>query len=266
VITKNHNSMCQEAKPYYYDCLCEEKRGPIPLSTIKHIEQCKHCQNHINRLKVVLSQKDSIKSEQGQDSSAVTTMLQLHFAYIGKYVTCETVRPFLPGMLDPAIEIRIPTPITAHLDNCRQCAEDLKAIQKLNLNSTQLYGLSQFFVKGLSRDTTECSEMAASMTAMAERADSEVVTIYHVDQSAKARKAGKPSYTVAGADDKSFTTDFLADRTVEFLAAHKEHPFCYMVSIPDPHGPDTVRAPYDTMYDGVEVPIPATLKIPRLNP
>ncbi len=64
----------------------------------------------------------------------------------------------------------------------------------------------------------------------------------------KSQQNGKPSYAVAGADEDSFTTDFLADRTVEFIAAHKEQPFCYMVSIPDPHGPDTVRPPYDTMF------------------
>ncbi len=61
-------------------------------------------------------------------------------------------------------------------------------------------------------------------------------------------QAGVPSYSVEGATQKSFTTDFLADRTVEFITAHRDQPFCYMVSIPDPHGPDTVRAPYDTMY------------------
>jgi len=183
--------MCEEAKLYYYDCLSEESCGLIPQSISSHIEQCPHCQKQINRLKAVLSQKECTNSKQGQDSSAVTTMLQLHFAYIGEHVTCETVRPFLPGMLDPAIEIRIPTPITAHLDNCRKCAEDLGMLQKLNLNSTQLYGISQFFVKGPSRDTTEFSDMDTAVTAMAERADSEVVTIYHVDESAKARQAGK---------------------------------------------------------------------------
>ena len=59
---------------------------------------------------------------------------------------------------------------------------------------------------------------------------------------------GIPNYNVAGADEKSFTTDFLTDRTIEFIEANKDQPFTYMVSIPDPHGPDTVRVPYDTMY------------------
>jgi arylsulfatase A-like enzyme len=37
----------------------------------------------------------------------------------------------------------------------------------------------------------------------------------------KARSAvGAPSYSVAGADEESFTTDFLAGRTVAFMAAH----------------------------------------------
>lgn len=61
-------------------------------------------------------------------------------------------------------------------------------------------------------------------------------------------KRGQPGYAVAGADQESFTTDFLVDRTIEFIETNQSKPFCYMVSLPDPHGPDTVRAPYDTMY------------------
>ena len=59
----------------------------------------------------------------------------------------------------------------------------------------------------------------------------------------------QPSYAVGDANEKTFTTDFLMDRTLEFVDANKSVPFCYMLSLPDPHGPDTVRAPYDTMYD-----------------
>ncbi len=78
----------------------------------------------------------------------------------------------------------------------------------------------------------------------------------------KARSGNKPTYGVAGADEKSFTTDFLADKTVEFVNAHKTEPFCYMISIPDPHGPDTVRAPYDTMFPAGELTAPATMSKP----
>lgn len=69
---------------------------------------------------------------------------------------------------------------------------------------------------------------------------------------------GRPSYDVEGADATSFTTDFLATKTIDFIEEHKEEPFCYMVSIPDPHGPDTVRAPYATMFSDKDVEKPRT--------
>jgi len=78
----------------------------------------------------------------------------------------------------------------------------------------------------------------------------------------KARKGGKPTYSVAGADAQSFTTDFLADRCVEFVAEHKDEPFAYMLSIPDPHGPNSVRPPYDTMFDGLTFEDPRTMHKP----
>lgn len=72
-------------------------------------------------------------------------------------------------------------------------------------------------------------------------------------------KKDQPTYGVDGADEESFTTDWLANKAIDFIRDHKDKPFCYMVSIPDPHGPNTVRPPYDTMFADVEVPIPSTL-------
>ena len=74
----------------------------------------------------------------------------------------------------------------------------------------------------------------------------------------KARRNGKPNYDVKGADEQSFATDFLSSKAIEFFDDHKDEPFCYMLSIPDPHGPDTVRAPYDTMFDDTVVEKPRT--------
>ena len=76
-------------------------------------------------------------------------------------------------------------------------------------------------------------------------------------------KRGKPSYGVENADKESFSTDWLANRTIDFINANKTKPFCYMVSFPDPHGPNTVRKPYDTMYKDVNVPIPVSVNKPR---
>ncbi|MGY8671611.1 MAG: sulfatase-like hydrolase/transferase [Verrucomicrobiia bacterium] len=69
-------------------------------------------------------------------------------------------------------------------------------------------------------------------------------------------KKGQPGYGVGDADEKTFSTDWLADKVVDFIDANRSKPFCYMVSFPDPHGPNTVRAPYDTKYNDITVPTP----------
>ncbi len=71
-------------------------------------------------------------------------------------------------------------------------------------------------------------------------------------------KNGKPSYAVDGADEKSFSTDFLTDRTIEFIDQEDDKPFLAVVSYPDPHGPNTVRAPYDHMFDHLRFLAPRT--------
>lgn len=59
-------------------------------------------------------------------------------------------------------------------------------------------------------------------------------------------------------DEKTYTTDWLADETIAFIERQKdsEKPFFFTVSIPDPHQPFEVRAPYDTMFDPLQVEIP----------
>lgn len=71
-------------------------------------------------------------------------------------------------------------------------------------------------------------------------------------------KRGKPSYAVDGADETSFTTDFLTDRAIEFISRTRSTPFLAVVSYPDPHGPNTVRAPYDHKYDHLRFLEPRT--------
>ena len=74
---------------------------------------------------------------------------------------------------------------------------------------------------------------------------------------------GQPCYDVKGADETSFATDWLTTKAINYIDEHKGNPFCYMLSIPDPHGPDTVRAPYDKMFDDKVVKKPRTYDKPH---
>jgi len=71
-------------------------------------------------------------------------------------------------------------------------------------------------------------------------------------------KNDKPTYSIEGANELNFTTDFLTNKTIDFIKSHKARSFCYMVSYPDPHGPNTVRAPYDAMFNHVKFETPPT--------
>ena len=159
MIAHNPKSLCREAELYYYDFLCDESRRLIPEPIVSHIEQCLHCREQINHLEAVLSQADGLESQQGRVDSAITTMLKLHFAYIGKPVTCNIVKPFLPTLLGRALGIRIPTPIVTHVCDCQQCSEDLDVIRCLNLGREQLCRLSQLLAEEPPKDSVECSEM-----------------------------------------------------------------------------------------------------------
>ena len=73
-------------------------------------------------------------------------------------------------------------------------------------------------------------------------------------------KNGNPVYDLSDADEKSFATDWLVDRSLEILERDKGKPFCLMLALPDPHGPNTVRPPYDTMYDHLTFQQPVTMR------
>ncbi len=70
---------------------------------------------------------------------------------------------------------------------------------------------------------------------------------------------GRPSYGVGDAGESNYATDFLMDRTIDFIRENKDDPFCIMLSLPDPHGPNTVRKPYDTRFKHLEFDSPATM-------
>ncbi|MEM8736450.1 MAG: sulfatase [Planctomycetota bacterium] len=81
-----------------------------------------------------------------------------------------------------------------------------------------------------------------------------------------ARKNGKPNYNLDGADEKTFSTDWLTDRAIDFITQESDQPFCYHLSLPDPHGPNTVRAPYDTMFSNMRIRPPLTFSKTTNNP
>ncbi len=58
---------------------------------------------------------------------------------------------------------------------------------------------------------------------------------------------------------KTFSTDWLTDRAIDYITdAERIKPFFTVISYPDPHGPNTVRAPYDHRFDDLRFAAPRT--------
>ena len=150
--------LCRQAESYYYDFLDSESCDPVPQFLAEHIGCCRFCNEQLDRLKKTLSKAEDSGPEQKQNRAVVNDMLKRHFAHIGESVTCNTVKPFLPGLLDETMDIAVPTPITVHLDNCRDCRQDL--------------------------------EMLRAAESIIDRPQSEVATIYTIDKSADAKSDG----------------------------------------------------------------------------
>lgn len=77
---------------------------------------------------------------------------------------------------------------------------------------------------------------------------------------------GAPSYGLENADELTFSTDWLCDRAMDFIRENADGPFCYHLSLPDPHGPNTVRDPYSTMFQDIPIRPPMTFSMSKENP
>ena len=143
-----------EAERHYYDFLRDEAEQSVPGEIIDHIIGCHHCRERMSGLEAMLAES---KEHPQTYLSQTAAILELHFSFVGKRVNCADARPFLPNLLVPTTQIRIPTPITAHIDNCDQCRDDCRKLQNLGLSRKQLITLSELFADEPGADETDCA-------------------------------------------------------------------------------------------------------------
>lgn len=190
---KNYNeSMCIQAELYYYDFISDTDRSLIPEQIIEHIEECPNCQKQLKKLEESLA--EDLSGPDRRTGEIMNECLKLHFAYVDRPVTCLDVRPFLPALLDEDAKVRIPTPITVHLDNCVQCRNNMEVVRELGLSKDHLWLLSQFFADSLAEENTincptQLTERPHVYRAVHEimgAPQSGVTTTYRIEESAKA--------------------------------------------------------------------------------
>ncbi len=144
-VSGNGKSLCHKAREYYYELLRHDG-AVVPEAIALHVKTCPFCEQQIRQLREALVQAENRPSPADHpEDEGVIDALSRQFELVGEPVTCSHVKLFLPDLLIPSREIRIPTPITVHVEHCRQCANDLAAIRKLGLTADQLKRLSLFY-------------------------------------------------------------------------------------------------------------------------
>lgn len=157
-----------DAAKYYYDFVWQGKVG-VPDGISHHIRRCLLCQTRICRLKEIVAETARGEADAQWDrmDRDVIERLNLHFRCLGEPVTCSRVRPFLPGLLIPSLKIRIPTPITVHVDHCPECAEDLSVLRGLGLSPGQLGRLERLYAEGNEANPSLCGRAQLKIPAFA---------------------------------------------------------------------------------------------------
>lgn len=198
-----NKSVCEEASTYYYDYLIN---GELQQKGIEeHIKNCPRCQKKIQELKEIINKtsEENVNGRRSRDDETghyyksrakIIKMLEAHFSYSGQQVGCRDVRAFLPTLLIQSLRIRIPTPVTAHLDNCSECRDDLDKIRKLNLNNNQLMELSEYFADEGKKSFNTPGMGSASKIAeeIENRPESGVKTVCRLKQADKDLSGAEP--------------------------------------------------------------------------
>ncbi|UCD51416.1 MAG: hypothetical protein JSW27_02050 [Phycisphaerales bacterium] len=171
---------CNRAEAYYHDLLEGGDSPAVPQDVAAHIRRCGHCRQRLKRLRETLLETEREGTGlQSQGDRDLVGELEAQFAFLGEPLTCERVKPFLPSLLAPETQMRIPTPVTVHIDQCPECARDLESLRALDLNSEQLARLGRLYADNSVNGFWVCLRVQSSTTLVRpgglEHADAEAI-------------------------------------------------------------------------------------------
>ncbi len=150
MILTGRSKECELAVEYYYHCQSSELGHAVPKAIAEHVSSCRYCQGEVDKLHDHLNAPEDPRELERME--ALTKNLQLHFSWADTPVNCQIAKPFLPAQAVKHLTITVSSPITHHLEQCRECQQDLNTIKELNLRDCQYYRLAQLLTEQQSDD------------------------------------------------------------------------------------------------------------------
>ncbi|AQT68660.1 anti-sigma factor [Anaerohalosphaera lusitana] len=159
MVDNTKQPLCDQAAIYLYDYLSKDLSADVPPEMRTHIDSCPYCQQQLKLLKQACAADIDESVDGSPNPKALNEMLSLHFEFAGREVRCRDAKPFLPSLADHELRARIVTPITAHVEHCPQCLDDLKTIAQLNLTGEQYGHLSRLLTGDENIKPQSCSDV-----------------------------------------------------------------------------------------------------------
>ena len=158
---------CRDAEAYYYD-LMSHTDADVPEPVRDHVQDCSFCQQRIEHLhETLFGTPEGVDLRGSRTDSEIVEVLSRHLVWLGQEVGCRHVKPFLPSLVRLSSKIRIPTPITVHIEQCPPCGDDLAALGELNLTADQLGRLGRLYAASVERDPARCRQMQSAIAGFA---------------------------------------------------------------------------------------------------
>jgi hypothetical protein len=148
--------LCEVAEQYFDSLLYKGACGDIPSEIRQHILDCRKCSEKF--FKYSIGSLTPLTESQQFYTKNIIKQLVRHFSLLSEKVCCTDIKSFLPVMLDKRLRIKVPTPVTVHIDSCNQCHKDLSNLSRLDLEPDQLTKLSNFYARPSKADSVQCKD------------------------------------------------------------------------------------------------------------
>jgi hypothetical protein len=157
------HTLCEAVRECCFELLFPELAGDVPHDVRLHAASCKACTERLGDVRQLLGVLGGARLQQ----HLYTRQLTRHFRLLGAKVGCNEVKQFLPLLADEQLDLKIPTPVTIHCDQCPQCGHDLNTVRSLNLRGEQLARLSALFSHEYRNEPGACEKYANSLKTLA---------------------------------------------------------------------------------------------------
>ncbi|MHC4477121.1 MAG: hypothetical protein ACYTEL_15850 [Planctomycetota bacterium] len=156
---------CDDFSMEFHNLQVPEFAEKVAANVKEHLSDCKNCRARFELYKKMFP--EGLDAHGWRYIEQIGGLLFSHFSLMGAEVDCRTARPFLPLLADEERAVLVDTPVTAHVDYCQDCRNDVELLRGLGLDSQQAERLAQLYSRPASEGSDDCERFSESIALIA---------------------------------------------------------------------------------------------------